>query len=204
MENSRIAVAILGHSFIRRLDDSFRRQILPANYDLKECSVIHRGLGGLLACENYNGLRTCTNYFKHKFDSFLNTHKPRVVVLQLGENDIDSGIQPLEVASTLEEIGLMLLKDYNVGHVVICELFTRLKPKNTTDEQYESKRVQANQILKALLEGHKHIRYWNHRRIFRAQTQIFAKDGIHLGPFGQRRFYRSLRHAIMTAVRQAT
>lgn len=204
-----MSVAILGHSFIRRIHESFRHHSLPANYDLTECEVIHMGLGGLCVCGN-NQRHVSTDKFKRRFDNFLTIHKPQVVVIQLGENDIDcgigtnSGILPLTVASTLEEIGILLLKDYSVKKVVICELFTRLRPRNVSVEEYEAKRRHANSILKTLLESHPSITFWSHRRLFGAQTQIFAADGVHLTQFGQYRFYRSLRHAVMRAVKNST
>lgn len=96
----------------------------------------------------------------------------------------------------------MLLNEYRVERVILCELFTRSNPRNLSPEQYETKRRQANTILRTLLDSHQHIRFWSHRRIFGAQTEIFSNDGIHLSPFGQRHLYRSLRHAVMMAVRQ--
>ncbi|KAH3891344.1 hypothetical protein DPMN_015438 [Dreissena polymorpha] len=128
----------------------------------------------------------------------------------LGGNDINCGIGinsrivPLTVASTLKEIGVLLLKDYNVKQVILCELFTRAKPRNVSVEEYEAKRRHINSILKTLLESHASITFWSQRRIFGAQTQIFAADGVHLTQFGQHRFYRSLRHAVMRAVKNYT
>lgn len=75
----------------------------------------HMGIGGLLACGNYQRLDTCTHYFKRRFDNFLNNVRPKIVILQLGENDIDSEFQSLTIASTLEEIAIMLIKEYNVN-----------------------------------------------------------------------------------------
>ena len=49
------------------------------------------GLGGLCVCED-NQRHMSTDKFKQRFDNFLKIHKPQVVVIQLGENDIDCGI----------------------------------------------------------------------------------------------------------------
>ncbi|KAH3769720.1 hypothetical protein DPMN_170995 [Dreissena polymorpha] len=67
--DQRIYVAILGHSFIRRLHESFRHHSLPANYGLRECEVIHMGLGGLCVCEN-NQRHVGTDKFRQRFDNF--------------------------------------------------------------------------------------------------------------------------------------
>ncbi|KAH3708429.1 hypothetical protein DPMN_067879 [Dreissena polymorpha] len=162
--NQRIFVAILGHSFIRRLHESFRHHSLPANYNLRECEVIHMGLGGLCVCEKTQR-HISIDKFKQRFDNFLKIHKPQVVVLQLGEHDIDCGIgiqsriETLTVASTLEEIGVLHLKDYNVKQVILCELFTRAQPRNVSVEEYEAKQRHTNSILKTLLESHLSITF---------------------------------------------
>lgn len=202
MAAARVRVAIIGHTFIRMMHECLQKAIFPANYDLKECAVFHKGLGGFSVCANYEGLYNCTVTFKQEFDKFLKQLQPNIVILQLGENDLDSNIEPLIVASTLEEIGIVLTKNYQVGQVFICELFTRARPRTVSLDNYEYKRIQANKILETLLDLHQHVRFWRHRRIFGTKTAIFGEDGTHLSPFGQQRLYRSLRHAIMTAIKR--
>ncbi|XP_053387049.1 uncharacterized protein LOC123543022 [Mercenaria mercenaria] len=203
MADNRFCVAVIGHSFIRRLNIELTRLNFARNYDLKEYSVFHRGLGGLKACDSHNGYQDAATLFKDRFREYLLDIEPTIVILQLGENDLDSPAEPLIIANALEEISLMLVKDFGVKSVFICELFTRRNPNNVSVELYHEKRLLANRILRTLVDSHDAVRFWTHKRIFQAQTPIFAADGVHLSPFGQRRFYRSLRHAIMTAIRSS-
>jgi hypothetical protein len=43
--------------------------------------------------------------FQGIFHNYLRTYKPQIIILQLGENNIDLAISPLSIASTLEEFG---------------------------------------------------------------------------------------------------
>lgn len=203
MSNDKPTVAIIGHSFIRRLDEKLWGHSFPRGFDLNQCVVVQRGLGGFRMCKGgaYHGDNEWyKEQFKAGFGEFLTLHKPSVVILQLGENDIDSKCDSLVIASTLDEIVLLLKAEYRVQIVVVCGLFTREKPR-IAPELYDTKRQQTNDILETLLQVHDGVKLWKHRRIFNAETRIFSFDGVHLNPFGQQRFYRSLRHAIMTAVR---
>jgi hypothetical protein len=110
MRDSKISVGLLGHSFIRRLQYDINHKLLPSNYDLEKCFLFQKGISGFSVCENYQGIMGCTEHFKESFHNFLRTEKPQIIILQLGENDIVSAISPLSLASTLEEIGLMIVK----------------------------------------------------------------------------------------------
>jgi hypothetical protein len=191
-----IRVAVLGHSFIRRLHEDFKQNSYPANYDLEECSVVHFGIGGFRVCDG-----DAVTYFSSKFGDFLRQVEPNIVLLQLGGNDVDSVKSSLDIANRIEEITALIIQEYAVEKVVVCEIFTRARPTKVTSDLFEHKRLHSVSILQTLLDMHDKARFWKHRRLFYSQTPIFRKDGIHLNHNGQRRFYRSLRHAIMSAVR---
>lgn len=201
-------VVILGHSFVSRISADFATGVFPPNYDLRQCTVLHSGLAGLSVCKNSefdnNGESKFINFttqFKSRFGNFLRRHRPSIVLIQLGENDIDSNTDSLTIANTIEEIAVVLVGEFDVSVVFVCELF----PRNITrilPALYEKKRAHTNTILQTLLEVHQNnvIRFWRHRRIFKAESDIFTADGVNLSSFGQQRFYRSIRHAIMTAL----
>ena len=100
-----------------------------------------------------------------------------------------------------EEIGVCLREDFGVKAVMIGELWTQRLPRNVSPDTYEERRENANSYLGTLLEAHEHVHFWQHRRVFQAQTDIFAADGVHLNAFGQQRFYCSLRLVITTAIK---
>ena len=190
-----IRVAIIGHSFIRRLNDdlnSYHNYELKPNFDLNQCTVRLKGSGGWHVQD--------TEHFDSLFKPFLDSFKPQIVIIQLGENDLDGAAQPLNVANDLEVLSSKLISDFGGKIVFVCELCTRLVPKYISAKEYVRKRLLSNQILETLIEHEHHIRFWRHRRLFGALSPIFNHDGIHLNTNGQLRFYRSLRLAIMTGV----
>ena len=204
-------VALIGHSFIRRLDLDIRdrRKVeLKRNFDLSQCQVKFRGTGGWKVLDQ--------NRFNVAIAPFLRDFNPDIVVIQLGGNDVDSAafIQAgenavdqvaenwkcLAIASDLEDITTKLLNDFNVRRIYICEIFTRKSPRHISAELYDLRRTNTMRLLSTLVEHDYRIRIWRHRRIFGSAQEMFSGDGIHLNLLGQKRFYRSVRLAIKTAV----
>jgi len=203
MADFKPTIGILGHSFIHRLSTDITRNVFPRGFNLKQCATVQQGSGGFQVCRP-GARREHTQWvkcnFSRVFGDFLLRHTPSVVILQLGENDLDSNSEPLVVASMIDEIVSLLQETYNVKIVMICELFPRKSP-SSPPARYEANRRQLNSLLTTLFEVREGVTFWRHRRIFNAETDIFTADGVHLNVFGQQRFYRSLRHAIMTSVR---
>jgi hypothetical protein len=52
-----VCVAVLSHSFIRRLHENFKQISYPSNNDLEECSVVYFGIGLALEYVNVMQLR---------------------------------------------------------------------------------------------------------------------------------------------------
>ena len=161
------------------------------NFDLVECEVLFCGISGL-RIGNDNAMK--------RVYAFIRAKRPDIVIVQLGENDIGS-MCPLSLASKIEDMSVAFLERYTVKRVVICELFTRLRDRSIAPEAYSERRARANQYLSDLLADRDDVQFWNHRRTFQTKTPIFARDGVHVNSFGQQRFYRSLRLAIMQTVR---
>lgn len=119
-------VAIVGHSFVRRLDKDIKdtnKREFKRNFDLAQCQVRCRWSGGwqVLDMERFNGA----------IAPFLRDFRPDVVVLQLGGNDIDNtkhAVQSITVASRLEELAMKLINEFFVRRVYLCEIFTRNFP----------------------------------------------------------------------------
>lgn len=113
-----IRVAVIGHSFIRRLNDDVHSAFYPelkANFDLDQCTVLCEGSGGWRAAD--------MGRFQTAIVPFLGNYMPNIVILQLGENDLDKdGTQPLTVASQIEDICSKLRTDFNVQLVFVCQL----------------------------------------------------------------------------------
>ncbi len=195
----RKRVAVIGHLFVRRLDSDMqtdRSGKLKSDFGLAQCRVQLRGVGGYRVMDR--------NRFDREFAPFLRQFRPHIVLIQAGGNDLDAtsctDAQLLLLASTLDDIVLQLKSEFGVQSVYVCEPFTRERPMHVNRQTFENRRQVAVNYMATMFSQQQGTRFWRHRRIFGAQTNIYKRDGVHLIHFGQDRFYRSLRHAVMQAV----
>ena len=84
---------------------------------------------------------------------------------------------------------------------MICELFIRRKPRFIDAQTYEIRRVIVNRMLKNMLEVQDNMVFWRHLRLMQSPMDILDKDGVHLSALGTKKFYRSLRLALLHAIR---
>ena len=54
--------------------------------------------------------------------------------------------------------------------------------------------------LRVVLEPIPYAHFWGHRGFWRPSNNIYVRDGVHLNLKGQKKFYRSLRGAILGAL----
>lgn len=190
-------VLVVGHSFIRRLE---------------------RSLGQIEGCINNLGLDSslCTVYFYGisggKLDTLevdsllfekLRAYRPDIIVIQLGGNDMSiKAVRPEVFACRLVDWVQSLTEQFCfIKNIVVCELFIRTKPRQVSVELYEFKRGIVNQMLKDMLEDHPNLTFWRHLRLMQSPLAILSGDGVHLSVIGTKKFYRSLRLAVLHAIR---
>ena len=103
---------------------------------------------------------------------------------------------PLLLASKLQDFANWL-KDYQkIQHVYISEIFTRPSPRNCSAGIYEQNHSRCISYLETLLEEC-YAKLWRHRHIFNSPNNLFISDGIHLNPRGTKKFYKSIKRAII-------
>jgi lysophospholipase L1-like esterase len=111
-------VLILGHSFIRRLQDLIihsRDHQYTKKFGITTPDFISKwhGVGG----------RTIANVLKYDL-SVIKEFGPDIVILQLGTNDlVDSS--PLTVGSPLENLATLLHDEYKVDLICVCQTLRR-------------------------------------------------------------------------------
>lgn len=96
----------------------------------------------------------------------------------------------------------MLGKFENVQVSVVCELFKRLRPRNIPPQLYEERQKIINNML-PVLHGdlnYKKILFWRHLRLMNSPFHVLGSYGVHLSAVGHKKFYRSVRLAIMHAL----
>lgn len=56
-------------------------------------------------------------------------------------------------------------------------------------------------MLKAILDAEEKTTFWRHLRLINSPLDVLDKDGVHLTTLGTKKFYRSLRLALLHAIR---
>ena len=85
---------------------------------------------------------------------------------------------------------------------IMCEIFPRPNPRYMLPEHYHWNKNIVNQMLPVLLEDSLPYTsiFWRHLRLIDSPLPIFDFDGVHLSTIGLKKYYRSLRLAIMHAL----
>ena len=131
--------------------------------------------------------------------------RPDAVCLFLGENDLDSqaASTPVMVALDIHRLASRLLasgvKCVCVGQVCCRQQF------QTCEYSVGASRVQElNTYLRAFSEDTDGVFFWRHKSLGACNRihQLFGPDGVQFNNLGNYRFFRSVRGAIMTAVRR--
>ena len=117
-----------------------------------------------------------------------------IVILQLGTNDL-SCLDPLVVASSIEELVTIPHDTYNVKLISVCQTLLGSDPVFNT-------RVRAlKKYVKTFLEALPYVFFGGHRGFWNTSQRFLARDGIHHNRQGQYRFFRSLRGAVLKSLR---
>lgn len=110
-----------------------------------------------------------------------------------------SSARPEKVACSIAELMEKLGKFESVQVGVVCEFFKRLRPRNIPPQLYEERRKIINNMLPVLLGdlNYKKILFWRHLRLMNSPLHVLGSDDVHLPAVGHKKFYRSIRLAIM-------
>ncbi|CAC5422646.1 LIN54 [Mytilus coruscus] len=127
---------------------------------------------------------------------------PEIVVLQIGGNDLDS--KKFDISLYMEKVRLfigVLQTTYHVKKVVVCEIFPRLSLRGgTCHTVYHHGKYLIDQYFYLGLADHPSVSFWFHKSRLTAQEKLFMSDGVHLNVEGTRRFFKSLRGAVMSVL----
>ena len=191
--SSPIKVAVIGHSYVRRLEQFSQFRGKNLGFTINSIKVEFLGLGGAslelrgskCACQLLDGLR-----------DFV----PTVVLIYLGENDV-CRTTPSQIISFLWFI-------QSVRVVIVCDLlsFTALV-KNWLHQEYIDAVNNALSTFDDDCIDVDIIYCWKHRIGVwhpEATTRIFHQDGVHSTMLGMQRYWKSVRTAVGKAVQKVT
>jgi len=171
-------VLIIGHSFVHRLAAFVqKKRHLHAFITLSDIADIHfHGVGG----------RTIEKFRKFDF----------AVVRQISPKIIETA--PETVGSELEKLVRDLHDVYSVEFVVVGQVLRR---RTRDSEEYNCKVGKLHQYLKVVLEQLPFCYYWRHRGFWNCKRDLYLPDGVHLNNLGYYKFMRSIRGAVLKAVK---
>lgn len=183
-------------SFIRRLGRSVGHSSeLLSNFGLSfhQCEVTFHGVSG-------GTLRKLQE--DPVFAEKIIPLRPRIVIVQLGGNvSCISNTRPEVFACELTEWMQTLMGQHvHIKHVFICELFVRWITRWDNVQIYENRRTIVNKMLKAIFAD-ENMTFWRHLRLMNSPLDVLDKDGVHFTTLGTKKFYRSLRLALLHAIR---
>lgn len=184
-----ISVAIVGHSYVRRLKVYAAQQNIPnLRLDTDKFFVSIRGKGGL-----------CLRHLRSDANIVHFVNVPDICFLQIGENDIVAESKASKIAQDIFSLANYLHEGVGIQKVIIGQLLRRLPYAaciNFNDTVYE-----VNRALREMTTGLKGIVYWPHRGFWNSLSYL-GPDGVHLqctpsNDQPMRKFLRSIRNAII-------
>ena len=181
-------VAIIGHSYVARLQDAIRtKEKFKSNLGLTGIQTRFWGPPGARVFDLFD-----------LTDQILYSNfRPNVVIIQIGSNDLRFQAFKLEEFVGLYISAVESLEKTGVDKVIIMKVFPRLRLRHVTPTEYRARRALVNWTLaKESSEGN---------RIFAVRRRILSPlllgDGVHLSKVGLRRYYFEIKWLVVRALR---
>ena len=195
-------ITIVGTSFVRRLRDD----ITHRGNDLE----FEHGFGLSQAHISYGcgGGWTLQSVRDHVPE--IVSSKPDYVILKAGSNDLASVslLNSIKVADDLLELSKFICSESGAKGIIVCQITKRKAGKymrSRADVDAFNRKVDlANNFLCQVIDSDTpHVTFW---RQFRGSSpyveHLLLADGTHYNHAGQRKFYKSLRGAIIFAAKK--
>jgi lysophospholipase L1-like esterase len=186
MAANRGEIMLLGSSFVKRLQQ-FRREMVV---DGKRVEL--RGYPGATVAKLDGVVRS------------LEDQKYKTVILQIGSNDLThQRCTPDAFIDSLSHLVNFLVEQRGVQKVVVMEILFRQHANRfrmrMTIQDYNNSVRRANQLLAARCSVSSRMLFWQHGRYLHGR-QVICNDGVHLNDAGLRRYWRSVRGAVLKSI----
>ena len=181
-------ILVFGHSYVRRLHETLTTRFGPYhNLDLyfNYADVTMYGVGGMttpLALSDHLQV--------------VEELRPRIVFVQLGSNDLNINIPIRQIAANLLEICRRMV-NLGVRRIVLGQVL----PRVSGGRSFNRRVIRLNiEIAQAFYHVHLPCFLWRHRGVWHSRFNLMLPDGVHFNNLGNRRFFRSVRGAVLFAI----
>lgn len=201
--NERKRVAIVGHSYIRRLEEVVRGQNNFMRLDLN--------IGEAQTKWFFHGGWTFGRFKREAFEEVV-SWAPYLVYLEIGTCDVDSDDHVSIVGMNALNLAHELLKR-GVGRVIFGSVLRREGKYHLPVGQFNCKAVDYNDFMLGCVTNpgepkrsnnrfkDNRIWFWVHRGFNNSAKTLFKRDGIHLSEeVGCKRLYESIQKAVAKGV----
>ena len=154
-----------------------------------EAATVNNGFGGSTLADSI-----------HYFDRLFTRYEPAAIVLYAGDNDINKGLSPAEVAEDFKTLATLISGKFPGVPVI----YIAIKPSAARWELWPEMK-QANDLVAALCKKH---HYWHFADIaapmLKGQdgappARWFIEDGLHLSKFGYEEWTKIVKETIRKA-----
>ena len=151
--------------------------------------------------EVQGGMRA-ENLFNIYLNAVMN-HLPDIVYIEIGSNDLaDPDLVPADPATDTFQFVQSLL-NLGVAYVLVGQVIFRQGRGIPAEVQnYNTRVVLMNNLSAAFLANEHQAHFWKHRGLWNPVCPIIGRDGTHLNAWGNVKYCRSLRQAVMFALRR--
>lgn len=187
----RLPILLLGHSFVKRLT-AFALQRGCHNMALHTNNeVFFHGIGGL----SFPGLSA-------EID-MVRSLGPKVVFIDIGSNDLSGGADPAALAHSVFNFAKHLTTHQGVSVVIVSQVFFRnaKQCRYPTPADFNDRVTVYNMTLAGLSKEHQQILFWKHKGIW-YNWPSYLVDGVHFTQEGLRKYYNSVRGALVAGVKR--
>ena len=190
---SPVRVLIVGHSFVRRIDQFLSQKYIGFNHNFTlDRSLQHVKLVG----KGGASVDDILPMFLANID-----FSPQIVVIDIATNDLHSNtLPPHKLAQQVFNITKRLISRHGVQRVIVLEALPRTQfGLYGAPPSFNTKVAQYNTMIKNLVVQTGNaglVCFWFHKGL-PSQIHKFILDGCHFNQDGLLKYYRSIRRIII-------
>ena len=179
-------VIVAGHSFIRRMHTTDR--VRGVSMDTPQFKVEYLGVGG----GKFEGGKDVMEMLP----DLVLRHKPKLLYLELGSNDIHPRTYGPDVPLLAYKYGCKLDR-LHARFPDLPIILGQVIPRHRKICSWSWNTTQRfNQFLSREIESRDFLHFWKHKGLNKAEGKHLDRDGIHLTLVGQIKLHFSIKRAI--------